>query len=344
MGTPRHVLAWMAILTALVALGAAFAFDPLRGRFLELAPFNAAVLVLLAAGIAADFWHVARLGGAPAWIDRVRRGFSDDEAPPPLAALARVVAGRAREGFTVSALAMSALVEGVRGRMREARELPRRLLRLGLAAGFAGALWAMLDERTDAALSALFFAVAAAAVLAVFNLLARQAQRAVEVELEDFLASRTELPSTVLGGESALPAYLEELLKQSSESLQELQRLLIRGEEERRATHHAVASLTERLTELSDHLRAEHKVLVTLSRTHNQLQPAIADLAAEIAGAGAASEEARSHLRSLDVGLARLVDEVAAARSEIGVRARIPDRGQSPIPGRAQSPLIAARQ
>ena len=315
MGTPRHMLAWMAVLAALLAFGCALALPQLRAPFLLAAPFNAALLALLALGVVADFWHVASLGGGSAWIDRVSRGFADRKPPPAMAALARVVEGRAREGFTVSALSMAALLEGVRARLRAARELPRRLVRLIAAVAFAAAAWAMLEERTNAALSIAFFGAAAAIALAAFNTLARQAQKSLERELEDFLASRAELPSTVLGGEGALPAYLEGMLKQSAESLQELQVMMARGEEERRATQAAFALLTERLTELSDHLRAEHKVLVTLSRSHNQLQPAIADLAAEVAGAAAASEEMRSHLRNLDVSVARLVEEVSAARA-----------------------------
>jgi chromosome segregation ATPase len=153
-------------------------------------------------------------------------------------------------------------------------------------------------------------------VLGLAQLGVRRAQNRALAQVEDFLAQRAELPSSLLGGESALPAYLEALLKQTAESLSEIQRMMVRTEEERRATQGALASLTETLGAVSDQLRAQQKVILTLSKNHYDLQPAIADLATQVAGALAGSEEMRSHLRNLDLSVARLVDEVSAARAQ----------------------------
>jgi hypothetical protein len=267
--------------------------------------FNAAVLGVLVIGACIDLAQMAGMRPVARWIDQTSRGFGVKEPPALLAPLARVLSGKEREGFVLSLAAMGALLQTVRGRLEETRHVPRQLLALLLLLGLIGALW----DRS-------LLGVAAALLLAVLNALTRSAQNRAFRQVEDFLAQRAELPSSLLGGEAALPAYLEALLKQTAESLGEMQRAMIRTEDERRGMQAAISSLTEALGSVSDQLRAEQKVILTLAKNHNDLHPAIADLANQVATAVAGSEEMRSHLRNLDVAVGRLVDEVSAAREQ----------------------------
>jgi chromosome segregation ATPase len=200
---------------------------------------------------------------------------------------------------------MGPLMGGVRRRVAEMRYLSRLVLGALVFLTLIGAFW-----------SAAQFGVAATLILGLVNLAVRRAQDRSIAQVEEFLAQRAELPSSLLGGEPALPAYLEALLKQTAENLSEIQRMMIRGEEERRATQAALTSLTETLAAVSDQLKAQQKVVLTLSKNHYDLQPAMADLATQVAGAVAGSEEIRTHLRNLDVAAARLVEEVSAARTQ----------------------------
>lgn len=309
-------MVWMALVVAVLAAAAAFLFLPARAAFEANLVFNAALAVVLIAGIVADFWQVAALGPSAHWVERVSRGFSVKKPPRAVAAVARVIAGREREGFRVSPVAVSSLLEGVRRRLYEGGAISRLLAGLLVVLTLAGALWALLDNRRDAALGTALFGLVATAALVLLNVLARQAQNRLLDTLEEFLAERTELPSAVLGGEAALPSYLEALLKQSAESLTEIQRMMVLAEEERRITQTALSTLTERLTELTDQLRAQQKVTQALSRNHHEIGPAVAELAGQMADAVAGSEEMRTHLRNLDVAVARLVEEVAAARTQ----------------------------
>jgi hypothetical protein len=93
--------------------------------------------------------------------------------------------------------------------------------------------------------------------------------------------------------------------------------MMTRSEEDRRAGHAVLAQLADRLTELSDQLRAEQKVILALSKNQLDLQPAMAELANQVADAVASNQEMRAHLRNVDVALARLVDEVSGAREEM---------------------------
>lgn len=278
---------------------------PLRAAIEANLLFNAAVLAMLLIGACIDIAQMARVRPVTRWIDQTSRGFGVKDPPALLAPVARVLSGKEREGFVLSPAAMGALLQAVRGRLNETRHVPRQLLALLLVLGLIGALW----DRS-------LLGVAAALLLGVLNALTRSTQNRAFRQVEDFLAQRAELPSSLLGGEAALPAYLEALLKQTVESLGEMQRTMIRTEEERRGMQAALSSLTEALGSVSDQLRAEQKVILTLAKNHNDLHPAMADLANQVASAVAGSEEMRNHLRNLDVAVARLVDEVSAAREQ----------------------------
>ena len=277
----------------------------LRAAFEAHLVLNAAIAAVLLIGVCLALARRLALGPVQQWVDQTSRGFAVKEPPALLAPLARVLAGKEREGFVLSLSAMGALLAAVRRRLDEARHAPWLLLGLLAILTLIGAL-----------AGAPQFGVAALVILGLLDAWVRRAQDRSVRQVEDFLAQRAELPSSVLGGESALPAYLEALLKQTAENLSEIQRMMVRSEEERRATQAALASLTETLAAVSDQLRAEQKVILALSKNHYDLQPAIAELATQVAGAVAGSEEMRDHLRNVDLAVARLVDEVSAARRQ----------------------------
>lgn len=266
---------------------------------------NTAVLAVLLLGLGIAVAQAAALRPVRHWVDQASRGFAVRDPPALVAPLARVLAGKEREGFVLSLAAMGALLEGVRRRIDESRHGASLVLGALVFLTVIGAFW-----------SAAQIGAAASMLLGLANLGVRRAQSRALAQVEDFLAERAEMPSSLLGGESALPAYLEALLKQTVESLSEIQRMMIRSEEERRATQAALASLTETLSAVSDQLKAQQKVILTLSKHHYDLQPAIADLATQVAGALAGSDEVRTHLRNVDLAVARLVDEVSAARTQ----------------------------
>lgn len=290
--------------------------EALQAAFLANPVVNGAILAVLFFGLILDVVQVTYLRPAAYWVDQTSRGFATRDPPRLVAAPARVLAGREREGVTLSMFAIGSMLDSVRARLRDARELPRQLVGLLILLGLLGGFWALSGSSAPGAEATVFLGVAAAVILGLANALTGMAQDRFFYQLEEFLAQRAQLPSSLLGGEATLPAYLEALLRQTAENLGEIQRIMIRTEDERRATQAALGSLGERLAELSDQLRAEQKVILTLTRDHNELQPAMAELATQVAGAVAASEEMREHMRSLDVAVARLLDEVSTAREQ----------------------------
>jgi uncharacterized phage infection (PIP) family protein YhgE len=128
-----------------------------------------------------------------------------------------------------------------------------------------------------------------------------------------------------------VPAYIQALLEQTADSLENLQRTLARGEEGRVQANSNLLSLTERLSTLSDQMRANQTLMVKLAESQMELRPTLARFV-EMAGngMGGVDEATRTHIRNLDVYLQRLLDEVGqgrqqstqASRSEIKLLAR----------------------
>jgi ABC-type transporter Mla subunit MlaD len=64
-------------------------------------------------------------------------------------------------------------------------------------------------------------------------------------------------------------------------------------------------------------LTGEQKMFHTLAKSYSDLQPAIGDLAVNVAGALAGTDEMRAHLRNVDLQLGRVVEELRATREQV---------------------------
>lgn len=341
----------LVFLTAVVLVCGAL-YPPLRSAFMANQVFNGMILGVLLIGIGINVLQVITLGPATAWIEDTEQGPPPEQAPRLLTPLAKMFSGHDQEGFRLSAMAMRSLLDGIRLRLDEARDISRYMIGLLIFLGLLGTFWGLLDTIVGVgdvigglssgagelntvfedlkrdlrgplagmgtAFSSSLFGLAGALVLGVLDLQAGHAQNRFYNHLEEWLSGMTHLPSGKLAveGDYPLPTYIEALLEQTADNLNQLQRAMTRGEEDRRATQANLAKLTEQLAELTDHMRSQQKLLLGLAKNQTDLQPAMAELASQVSNALTGYEEMRDHLRSVDVGLTRLLEEVSAARQQ----------------------------
>ncbi|MCZ6885342.1 MAG: flagellar motor protein MotA, partial [Alphaproteobacteria bacterium] len=172
-----------------------------------------------------------------------------------------------------------------------------------------------------------------------------QAQNRFYNDLEEWLSGLTRLstPGPARAGDGTVPDYVQALLEQTAEGLQSLQRTLARGEESRISTSAALTQLAEKLTTLSDQMKAEQSLLVKLAQGQVELNPVLARLGDAMASASGGLDEAtRSHIRNIEVYLARLLEETSSGRdqaveelrSEIKLLARTIAAGRDKTSGR----------
>lgn len=353
-------LAAVALLVGLLAreLSAAFGANVL---------LNAVIIVVLLLGIAWNIRQVLALTREVEWLEAFRdpARSAPGRAPRLLAPMASMLAQRRSERLSLSALAMRSLLDGISSRLDEQRELSRYATGLLIFLGLLGTFWGLLltiGSVSDVisnmsvgtgdinalfnqlksglseplrgmsiAFSSSMLGLAGALVLGFLDLTAGQAQNRFYSELEDWLASSTRLSSGALGaeGEGSMPAYVQALLEQSAENMDELQRAIARNEEGRLQGNQALMTLTERLTVLADQMRAAQVLMSRMAEAQASLTPVLSRMS-EASAQGALDEASRAHLRNLELYMARILEEMtqgrmqstAEIRNEIKVLAR----------------------
>ncbi|MEN9499153.1 MAG: hypothetical protein RIS83_972 [Pseudomonadota bacterium] len=313
---------------------------------------NGVILAVLLFGIGWTVSQVLALRREVAWVDGFRnpRDGMSARAPRLLAPMVSMLSGRRTERVSLSATAMRSVLDGLQSRLDEQREVSRYMTGLLIFLGLLGTFWGLLLtigaiadvignmsvgsgdlnqlftqlktglskplEGMGTAFSASMLGLAGALVLGFLDLTAGQAQTRFFNDLEEWLAGLTRLSSGILGteGEGSIPVYVQALLEQTAENLEGLQGILARGEEGRSATSQALMTLTERLTVLTEQMRANNLLMGRIAEAQQGLGPAITRLADMQADHGS-DEAMRGHLRNLEIYTARLVEEVAQGRT-----------------------------
>ncbi len=147
MSNPRHGLIWMGLYLALTGAVCALLFAPLRSAFLANWGFNGLILAVLAVGIGINLWQVWALGAEVRWIRMFRTGQSGrslSAEPRLLKPLARHLSRLAKDRFELSALSLRTVLDGIRERLDESREVSRYLIGLLVFLGLLGTFWGLL--------------------------------------------------------------------------------------------------------------------------------------------------------------------------------------------------------
>lgn len=361
MRQPGHVLIWIVLfLLAVVGVGALL-HQRLVEAFLANPVFNGMIVAVLAIGIIINFRQVLVLGPDAAWLRAWQRG-AESLPPPPkrglLGSLGRMLQERG-ENLQLTTMSMRALLDGIRSRLDEARDLSRYFIGLLIFLGLLGTFWGLLDtlggigrvisglsvgggdatqlfdqlrsglqeplDGMGTAFSSSLFGLAGALVLGFVDLQAGHAQNRFYNDVEEQLTGLTRFSSGALGNveaEHSVPSYIQALLEQTAESLDRLQRLIARREEERHSAEESVATVTEHVGELAEQIRSEHKRMLNQARGQMELQPVLQRLANSLGERGEDSDTLEERLRSLDHTLHRLVDEMQSERTDLAAELR----------------------
>ncbi len=356
MSRPRIFLTRMAIFLAAVLVVAAVLSGMLWQTFLANPMLNGLILAVLLLGIGFSVRQVVGLNAEVNWIDSFRRdqpSLAVQALPRLLAPMATMLGERQGE-LSLSALSMRTLLDGIGARLDESRDISRYLIGLLIFLGLLGTFWGLLQtifsvgavvqglSVGDGNVAAIFsdlkaglqapltgmgtafssslFGLAGSLVLGFLDLQSSQAQNRFFNDLEEWLSSLTQLSSaSALGdGGQSVPAYVNALLEQTADSLENLQRTMARGEESRMTADANMLDLTQKLATLSDQMRAEQGLLVKLVENQADLKPVLQRLAEPPPAADTGFDDAtRAHIRNMDVHLIRLLEESVSGRNQM---------------------------
>ncbi len=346
MTRPTRVLVWMAGFLIAVAVLASLIAPRLAQAFQANPFFNGVILAVLVAGIAVNLRQVLALGRDVDWLEHFRR--TDPERRIPvrprlLAPMARMLAGRERGRFALSATSMRTLLDSVYLRLEESRDLSRYLIGLAIFLGLLGTFWGLLGTirsvaeiigslslGSDAAamfaqlkdnlreplggmatsFSTSLFGLASSLVVGFLDLQAGHAQNRFYNELEEWLSGATRLSggNLALEGEAAVPAYVQALLEQTADGLERMQRAIVENDRERRAANEQLGELNVQLARLTELLGRDARERHAATEAQDELRAVLKQIAAQPQGTAQLGEELRGELRLLSRTLAAALD------------------------------------
>lgn len=278
---------------------------------------------------------------------------SPKDAPRLMASAATLLSKRSeRTGqLQLNAGGMQTILDGVATRLDESRETSRYMVGLLVFLGLLGTFWGLLETvrsvgdvigglnlassdvagafedlkaglRTPlsgmgTAFASSLFGLAGSLVLGFLALQAGQAQNRFYNDLEEWLSSLTRLSSGSLGGDGdqSVPAYIQALLEQTADSLENLQRTMARSEENRLAYQSEMSGLNEKLGTLADTMRTEQQLMLKIAEQQSDYNASLKQLL-EKGASGGGDDATRQHIRNIEAHLGRLIEELGRGRGE----------------------------
>ncbi|SPJ24483.1 biopolymer transporter ExbB [Palleronia abyssalis] len=348
---PIRQIVSMILVLVLVGIGTFFALPNVMPVFQANPLLNGFITLVFLIGVAACFWQLFQLVQSVSWIE----GFTSDDpehrlssAPRLLAPLATLMRSRGRE-MQISSSSSRSILDSVATRIDEARDITRYLVNLliflGLLGTFYGlattvpaivetiralapvegedgmAIFGRLMDGLEAQLGGMGVAfassllgLAGSLIVGLLELFASHGQNRFYRELEEWLSSITRLGfagADAEGGmESGQVAALEHVIGQ----IDRLEDLFQRSEAGRSDTDRRLSDIATGLDRLHERLEGEADLAVMLDRVATG-QDRLADALGNATG-GALDAESRMRLRSIDVQMLRILEELAAGRQE----------------------------
>jgi hypothetical protein len=238
MSNPRYYLLIMFVFVCIVTLVCGLLYIPLKQAFMSNWGFNLIIVGALIIGVLLNVRRVIILEPEINWIKIFRTGttgLSVADSPELLKPLAKHLEGLHRDRFSLSALSLRTVLEGIRGRLDESREISRYLIGLLVFLGLLGTFWGLLStigsvggiigglevgdhnydkmfqalkvglqkplEGMGTAFSSSLFGLGGSLILGFIDIQANHAQNRFFNELEEWLSGVTQLVDRTVGSE-----------------------------------------------------------------------------------------------------------------------------------------------
>lgn len=354
---PGAYLTRMGIFTAVIVAIAALLYPTLSEAFLASAVLNGLIIGVFIIGVVYTFRMAFSLNPEVSWIEDFRRnrpGLSSQDTPKLLAPMARMMQEQRRDRPQLSTLATSTILDSIRSRLDESRELSRYLVSLLVFLGLLGTFWGLLQTVNSVAdvignvnvgggsnmelwfgqlkeglakplngmgtaFSSSLFGLAGSLALGLLDMQAGQAQNRFFNELEEWMSSFTRVSSggPLSDGEQSVPAYLSALIEQMADNMEGLQNSIQRSESSQIKSHNTLIDLADKLSTLTDQMKAEQQLMVKLAESQMHLKPVLDQLSDSMRGGSfGIDDNTRAHIRSLDNQLGRVADELSMGRQQ----------------------------
>lgn len=348
----RQILMMLAAL-GLSALGLVMALPSVLPVFEQNLYLNGFIFFVFIVGVLACFWQVAQLVNSVRWIEGFARGnnvATAARAPQMLAPLAALLRTRGQR-MQITTTSSRSILDSVAQRIDEAREITRYIVSLLIFLGLLGTFYglattvpALVDTIRSlvpqegetggelfgrlmtglesqlggmgVAFASSLLGLAGSLVVGLLELFAGHGQNRFYRELEEWLSSITRIGLSHGGGEGTDEMSGAAMaLEQVADQMESMQMLFARSEESRSEIEARLGQLADSVERLTERIEATAPSSTAMMRIAEGQERLISVLQNREAEDGFDSES-RMRLRSIDVQMLRILEEMAAGRQE----------------------------
>lgn len=352
---PIRQIVMMLLVTVMVGSGAWLIHNQVTGIFQANPLLNGFIGAVFVLGVVTCFWQVLILAQSVSWIeDFVRHVPGHDATKPPrlLAPLAALLRSRGAK-MQISASSSRSILESVATRIDEARDITRYLANLLVFLGLLGTFYGLattvpavvdtirslapqegetglqvfeklmsgLESQLGGmgtAFSSSLLGLAGSLVIGLLELFAGHGQNRFYRELEEWLSSITRVSLSSGDGEGGDTAAMAAVLDQVQAQMDALQSLYTQSDITRVMVEDKIDDLARAIGKLAERREGGGggDVAAALARIAEGQERLIAAGTSDGGGAMGADAESRMRLRSIDVQLLKILEEMSAGRQE----------------------------
>ena len=345
---PLRPITSMLISLGLVSAGAYVALPIITAIFSSNPWLNSLILAVFVIGVLSCFGQVVQLVNSVRWIKKFARDAEVGGAPALLAPLATLLRSRGAR-MQLSNSSSRSILDSVATRIDEDRDITRYLGNTLIFLGLLGTFWGLattvpalvdtirslnpgegesgvdvfsklqqgLESQLDGmgtAFSSSLLGLAGSLVVGLLELFAGHGQNRFYRELEEWLSSITRIGfASAEDGHAGETGAMGGVLDQLVDQVELMQSMFQQSEASRAATDQRLAQLSESVTALAVRLEQDdpRPALMQVATAQQALIDRIRD-----SGMEGIDAESRMRLRSIDVQLLRILEELSAGRQE----------------------------
>ncbi|TNE64066.1 MAG: biopolymer transporter ExbB [Rhodobacteraceae bacterium] len=350
---PVRQITLMIVVLGLVVAGLVMALPRVGPVFFANLYLNGFIAVVFFIGILSCFWQVAQLVASVNWIERFtgqRPNVPGKAAPRLLAPLAALLRGRGAHS-QISASSSRSILDSVATRIDEARDITRYIANLLIFLGLLGTFYglattvpALVDTIRSlspsegegasdvlgqlmgglesqlggmgTAFASSLLGLAGSLVVGMLELFATHGQNRFYRELEEWMSTITRIGFASDVGEGEMSGAVA-VLDYMSEQMQQLQEMFTHSDAARVAVDNRLEQLVSSMDRLVLQMDADTGAAPLLGRIAEGQERLIGVMESRFATEEEPFDaEARMRLRSIDVQLLRILEELSAGRQE----------------------------
>ena len=355
---PVRQITMMLAVVAMTTTGAIVAAPSVLPIFFANLWLNGFIVLVFFIGVASCFAQVFQLISSVRWIENfvANRVRLTAKVPKVLAPLATLL-GTRNSQMKIAATSTQSILDSVSTRIEEAREITRYIVNLLIFLGLLGTFYGLattvpalvetirslaprdgeagfevfsrlmdgLEGQLDGmgvAFASSLLGLAGSLVVGLLELFAGHGQNRFYRDLEEWLSSITRLGFASGEVETSNQQDLAaSIFAQMTEQLEHVQDMFVNGENSRALVDQRLGTLAEALNGLTRHIEANTPSAEALNRVAEG-QERLLSVLAKMERSDAQDAESRMRLRSIDVQLLRLLEEISTGRQETTIALR----------------------